>query len=116
MIVYISRILYNIQKKTTECASICASVPSISNAFFLATVGSILTKVGTKVGTDNGFLNPEDQDDRSHGPDSIYYNKKCCPYVSIFFSLAYFSATALSIWTNPDRKVGTVNAFINPEN
>ena len=55
----------------TDCASVCASIPSISNAFFSATNGSILTKIGTKVRTDSGFMNPENQDHRIHGPNSI---------------------------------------------
>ena len=43
----------------------------ISNVFFSATAGLIFTKAGTKVGTDSAFMNPENQDDKSHGPDSI---------------------------------------------
>ena len=53
------------------CASVRASVPSNSNAFSLATTKLILIKFGTKVGTDNGFKNPENHDDRSHSPDSM---------------------------------------------
>ena len=54
-----------------DCACVRTSVPFISNAFLLATAGSILTKVGTKVGTDSGFMNHKNQDDRSHNSDSI---------------------------------------------
>ena len=51
--------------------SVRASICSILNALFSATAGPILTKVGRKVGTDNGFMNSENQDDWSHDLDSI---------------------------------------------
>ena len=64
----------------------------------------------------HSFMNLENHDDRSHGPDSIPCCKKGCPYVSIFLSVTYFSATAWPISTIPGRKVGTVSAFMNPGN
>ena len=45
--------------KKTDCASVRVSVPFISNEFFSATAWLILSKVRMKVGTDSGFMNPE---------------------------------------------------------
>ena len=55
----------------TDCASVHASIPSISNAFYSATAELILPTVGSKVGTNSGLMNPENQDDHSKGPASI---------------------------------------------
>ena len=46
-----------------------ASVPFISNVFSSATAGPITTKVGPKVDSVSAFINPGNQDDRSHGAD-----------------------------------------------
>ena len=77
--------------------------------------GPILTKLGTKLSINSGFMNPENYDDCSYNPDFIIYKKRC-PYVSILVSVAHFSATAWSIWTMLGRKVGTVSAFISSKN
>ena len=46
----------------------------------------------------------------------IHYHKKSCLYVFIFLSVAHFSANACPIWTMLGRKMGTISAFVNPEN
>ena len=94
--------------------SVRASIPSILNAFFSATAGLNLTKVGTNMSIDNGSMNHENYDEQSYGPDTRL--KRSCLYVSIFLSVTHFSATPWPIWTKLGRKVGTVSAFMNPEN
>ena len=84
------------------CASLRVSVRPFLNAVFSATAGPILTRVG-------GSTNLKNQDDRSLA--SSY--KKSCSYVTIFLSVAHFSATAWPIWTKPGRKVVNVSGFIN---
>ena len=54
MISHIERILYYKNR-----LSICASVRSVLNAFFSATAGPFLTKLGMKMTFDSGFMNPE---------------------------------------------------------
>ena len=84
----------------------------VSNAFFSATAGPILMRVGVWLDTLCRSTNLKNQDDRSLA--SSY--KKSCPYVTIILSVAHFSATAWLIWTKPGRKVITISAFINPGN
>ena len=87
----------------TDCVSVRASVRPIFNTFFSATAGPILTKLGMKMNIDSGFMNQKITM-ISHIVWIPYY-KKSCPNVSIFLSVAHFSATAWPIWTMLGRKM-----------
>ena len=90
---------YGLYSIKTDCPSVRASVPSISNAFSLATAGPILPNIGTKVGTNSGFMNPENQEDRSHGLDFILQKElSVCVYACVCpVSDDFFSATVKPI-------------------
>ena len=57
-------------------------------------------------------MNLNNLEDRPFAP----YNKKSCPCVSLFLSVAYFSATAQLIFTKFGMNLSTVSGFINPKN
>ena len=111
---YESQKLGQLSFTALSCFPWTGSVPPcvcpVSNPFFSLTAGLISTKVSAWLDTTCESMNLKNQEDQSLA--SLY--KKSCPYVSIFCSFAFFSASSWPIWTKPGRKVGTVGAFINP--